>query len=635
MNKVNLKRIDKKGQKEMENALKEREEQLHYQARLLDNVSDAVISTDMSFRIKSWNRAAAQLYGWSVEEAKEKKMNEVVQTFYPKTTREEVLKEFHENGEWKGEVIQKNKAGDNINVLSSVAALRDSTGTLIGAVAVNRDISQRKQAEEALKESELRHRILAESSHDLIWEIDTEGNFIYLNSEAKNIYGYEPEEMIGKNFAEFMAPDSLVPTMHEFQRALQFGEGSIHFESQVIHKEGKVVLLDSHTFVSRDKAGNICSIMGTAQDITERKRTEAELLKLTQRFQISTKAAKVGIWDWDIKKDTLIWDDVMFTLYGLQKEQFRENQKSWLEHIHLDDLENLLQKVELALQGVKEFDTEFRIVWPDGTVRFIKALATVKYDQDGKATRMVGTNWDFTKEKEAEQQKIKAYQLELKNKELEQFAYMASHDLQEPLRTVRGFVGLLERRFQNKLDVEAKELLNYVSQAADRMDKLIKGLLQYSRIGSNKMLTALDCNVLLSKILDDLNAQISESDASFEIAPLPVINGYKTELRALFQNLISNAVKFRKPAQRPIIQISAQKRDTYWEFCVSDNGIGIAPSFQEQIFVIFQRLHPIDVYEGTGLGLAHCQKIVELHGGKIWVKSQPGQGSSFYFTIPE
>ncbi len=165
------------------------------------------------------------------------------------------------------------------------------------------------------------------------------------------------------------------------------------------------------------------------------------------------------------------------------------------------------------------------------------------------------------------------------------------------------------------------------------MDKLIKALLDYSRIGRNKVMTHVDCNKVIQDILEDLFAQITETKTRFDIGDLPLINGSETEMRILFQNLISNATKFRKKEKPLLVRINAQKQRDHWQFSISDNGIGIEPQYHEKIFVIFQRLHTKDKYEGTGIGLAHCQKIVDLHGGKIWLDSRHGRGSTFYFTI--
>ncbi len=224
-------------------------------------------------------------------------------------------------------------------------------------------------------------------------------------------------------------------------------------------------------------------------------------------------------------------------------------------------------------------------------------------------------------------------EIESKNKELEQFAYVASHDLQEPLRTISAFVELFQKEYRGHLEGNADKYLDYLSQASDRMKTLIKDLLDYSRIGKEKETMEVDCNKLLAEVLADLDKNIRESDARVKVGPLPIFRGYPTELKLLFQNLITNSIKFRHPERLPEIAIDARKEGPHWRFTVADNGIGIEDMFAERIFIIFQRLHNRTQYEGSGIGLAHCKKITELHGGKIWVESRPGMGSNFIFTI--
>ena len=224
-------------------------------------------------------------------------------------------------------------------------------------------------------------------------------------------------------------------------------------------------------------------------------------------------------------------------------------------------------------------------------------------------------------------------EIESKNKELEQFAYVASHDLQEPLRTISGFAELLQQQYRGRLDENADKYLDYLSQSADRMKILIKDLLDYSRIGREKESREVDVNRLMEEVMADLDKIVRDSNAAIQIDALPVIHAYPTELKLLFQNLVANSLKFRHPGHPPRVEIGAQPEDGHWTFYVRDNGIGIEPQFQERIFIIFQRLHSRSQYEGSGIGLAHCKKIVELHGGKIWVESTTGEGSTFYFSL--
>jgi len=224
-------------------------------------------------------------------------------------------------------------------------------------------------------------------------------------------------------------------------------------------------------------------------------------------------------------------------------------------------------------------------------------------------------------------------ELESKNKELEQFAYVASHDLQEPLRTISGFVELLQKEYGDRLGGNGGKYLEYVSQGSDRMKILIKDLLDYSRIGREKEAMSVDSRQTLAEVLADLDKSIQESGAHIRSANLPVLRAYPTELKLLLQNLITNAIKFRHPDRAPEIYVEAMPEPGWWKFMVSDNGIGIESQFLDRIFIIFQRLHSRNKYDGSGIGLAHGKKIAELHGGRLWAESQPGGGSQFFFTI--
>ena len=247
--------------------------------------------------------------------------------------------------------------------------------------------------------------------------------------------------------------------------------------------------------------------------------------------------------------------------------------------------------------------------------------------------------------KELEKRNTEIYQtsleLESKNKELEQFAYIASHDLQEPLNTISSFIGLIAEDYGESFDDVGKESLVFIQDASVRMKKLIDALLQYSRLGRAKEYTDVDCNKVLKELEGDLKVVIEETGAKINKNTLPVVKGSEVELRLLFQNLITNAIKFREAEKVPEIEIAASRNgfhnnisNAFWQFSVKDNGIGIPEEHQERIFAIFQRLHSREQFEGTGIGLAHCKKIVESHGGTIWLESKEGMGSTFYFTIP-
>jgi light-regulated signal transduction histidine kinase (bacteriophytochrome) len=279
-------------------------------------------------------------------------------------------------------------------------------------------------------------------------------------------------------------------------------------------------------------------------------------------------------------------------------------------------------------------------------VTWVSTTKTALRNEQGEIIGTFGISRDITARKEAEEALAqKTRELVRSNKELVEFAYVASHDLQEPLRMIAGYTQLLARRYQGRLDAEADEFIQYAVDGATRLQVLINDLLAYSRVGTQgKPFTATNCSEVLNRALDNLKIALDESGAVVRHCELPSVMADGTQLTQLFQNLISNAIKFRNK-QPPEIQIAVERKpddaappttpaSDVWHFCVRDNGIGIEPQYFERIFIIFQRLHGRDEYPGTGIGLAICKKIVERHGGRIWVESAPGKGASFHFTLP-
>lgn len=271
----------------------------------------------------------------------------------------------------------------------------------------------------------------------------------------------------------------------------------------------------------------------------------------------------------------------------------------------------------------------------DGSRFWGMVTITALHNDEGELIGFSKVTRDMTEKLAIEQLQQKyVTELEVKNRELEQFTYITSHDLQEPLRTVTSFTELLQNTYEDQLDEKGRMFTGVIRNAALRMSDLVKGLLDYSRIGTQKNITEVNCNMLVSNICSDMQTLIAETSTQLHVGKLPVVTGYRTELAQLFQNLISNAIKYRKEDINPEVYIEARQDGDNWLFSVRDNGIGIEPRYFEKIFMIFKRLHTRDQYPGSGIGLANCKKIVDLHGGTIWLESELDKGSTFFFTIP-
>ncbi|MGE5352659.1 MAG: sensor histidine kinase [Acidobacteriota bacterium] len=270
----------------------------------------------------------------------------------------------------------------------------------------------------------------------------------------------------------------------------------------------------------------------------------------------------------------------------------------------------------------------------DGSYYWVDTTIVPLTNREGKLSKYLAIRFDITAQKKIEEELVKALlDVEQSNGELEQFAYIASHDLQEPLRMIASYSQLLTRRYEGKLDTKADQYINYITEGVQRMQTLIMDLLHYSRTATSKEdLKPVELNIVLTEVLTDLKVAIETSHADIKVSPLPTVKANHTQIRQLFQNLIGNAIKFRGDIN-PVVEVSVMEESDHWLFSIRDNGIGIDPEYSEKIFMLFQRLNDREKYPGTGIGLAVCKKIVERHGGKIWIESEPGKGTEFLFTI--
>ncbi|MFZ0035473.1 MAG: PAS domain-containing protein [Sedimentisphaerales bacterium] len=497
------------------------------------------------------------------------------------------------------------------------------------------EVRERKQAEAALRESEIKYRTVADNTYDWEFWLDPEGRFIYCSPSCKRITGHKPEEFLANPSLRIslVHPDDR-PQLEKHLREVEHKqEGFAEAEWRYIRPDGTCCWVAHICQPVYDKSGQFLGIRGSNHDITERKEAEEVLRKSREDLNRAQAVAHTGSWRLDIQRDELTWSEEAYHIFGIPTGT-PMTYESFLACVHHEDRKYVNQKWREALRG-KGYDIEHRIV-VDGQTKWVREKAELESDKDGTLLGGFGTATDITEQKELEDQvKQRTEELARSNRDLEQFAYVASHDLQEPLRAVAGFVGLLRMQLRDSLDAKKLEYMNFATDGVARMQSLINGLLEYSRVGTrDKKPEMTDSKAALGRAIAHLGGGVREFGAKITFDDLPKVCVDAVQLTQLFQNLVGNALKFCNN-ETPQVHISATRADGVWRFAVTDNGIGIEPQYAERIFQIFQRLHSRDKYPGTGIGLAICKKIVERHGGKIWVESKPGSGSTFYFTIPD
>ena len=374
--------------------------------------------------------------------------------------------------------------------------------------------------------------------------------------------------------------------------------------------------------------------------------TLGPLFKLqNERFEYAARATSDVIKDWDIATNNIYWGDSFETRYGYKRGGETNNADFWLAQIHPEDRGRINQEIYTAINnpGRTDWETQYRFKIANDQYVFLSDRSFIIRNDDGVALRAIGALHDDTAIKKYERELLilneqlekKAKDLMVSNAELERFAYVASHDLQEPLRMVSSFLELLKMKYGPQLDDTAGKYIEYAVDGASRMKILILDLLEYSRIGTKSFSTqAVEFEEVVARVENLFAADIKKYGIKIVTKPLPVLTANHEQMVQLLQNLIGNAIKYRKTDGKLIVEIKADLIKDEYQFSVADNGIGFDMKFADKIFIIFQRLHLKEEFPGTGIGLAICNKIVSRHHGKLWVKSHPGEGSTFYFTIP-
>lgn len=512
------------------------------------------------------------------------------------------------------------------------------------ALVLAHDISERIQLELRRRQEEQNREALINSSNDMFWSIDR--SYCLLAANRSFIQTTEKNSGSTITVGSMMLGEHLFPaeTIHYWKALYDRALSGEHFHMQTqdtISGPSEEIWLET-SFNPIYDGEQIIGVACYARDITQSRKYQQELWQLNQKLETAQQLAKLGYWELNFESEEIFWTMEVFTIWGRHPSNFKPNFQNYLETIHPEDREAFLSARQQIITNGGELDVHHRIIWPDGTIRFVHEKGSVFKDQLGKSIRFSGTVQDVTQTRRYEEALEKANaslreragELARSNAELERFAYIASHDLQEPLRMVSSFLQLLVKRYENQLDDTAKQYIGFAVGGAERMKKLIGDLLEYSRIENREMaMTRVNMDTVVKEVCLNLQEALLDQQAVIDCDPMPVLEQANAlAMVQLLQNLVGNAIKYRS---NRALQIGIRCRETpdHWLFYVKDNGIGIESDYFDKIFIIFQRLHNMTEYSGTGIGLAICKKIVEQHGGKIWVESEEGKGSIFYFTI--
>jgi len=370
-------------------------------------------------------------------------------------------------------------------------------------------------------------------------------------------------------------------------------------------------------------------------EIAERNRTERSLRASEMNFRSMLDGVRdYAILMLDPEGHVTTWNHAAQTIKGYSAEEIMGQHFSIFYPEEARE-EGMPQQLLDVARSVGRCEDDNWRVRKDGTRFWANVIITAMRDPEGKLHGFLKVTRDMTERRRMEEVTRLNIELSRSNEELRQFAKIAAHDLQEPLRAIEGYASLIDRRYKGKLDKDFNEFIEFIIDGSSRMADQIQSVLVHSRVRTEeKELALIDCHKVLKEVIVNLKLSIQESQTRIQMEELPTIVANRAELVQLFQNLLSNAIKFRRE-ESPLVRASATEDDEYWKFCVEDNGIGISPRYTEKIFSMFSRLHSRSRYSGTGIGLAICQKIVESHGGKIWCESKSKSGSKFFFTLPK
>jgi PAS domain S-box-containing protein len=513
--------------------------------------------------------------------------------------------------------------GQRHHMESYAAPLRHTDGTSV-QLAVTHDITPRKGAERAA----LLLSAIVDSSDDAIISKNLDGVITSWNKSAERLFGYTTDEAIGRTVASLLIPDDRQDEEPDILARLRQGERVDHFETVRRRKDGS--LLDISLTISpvKNLQGVIIGASKIARDITESKRVRLALLESEARYRQLADTMPQIVWTAQPDGDVDYYNERWYEFTGFGHSESAD--AVWERILHPEDLPRSRDAWDASVHSGQPYNIEYRLFAKrENRWQWFVGRAVPVRDAAGTIVKWFGTCTDIDELKCTEEE------LRHANEDLKQFAFSASHDLQEPLRSIKIYSELLVNRYEDKLDGQALKFMKFLRNGATRMETLVRDLLAYTQAtNSEDSVEIVNSNDVAKTTLANLAGAIAESNTQITIGALPSLAVNATHLQQLFQNLMGNAIKYRSPERTPTVHLAAERENAHWIFSVSDNGIGIDPEYRENIFGLFKRLHNSNEYSGTGIGLAICQRIVDRYHGRLWVESEPGRGSIFRFTLP-
>jgi PAS domain S-box-containing protein len=549
---------------------------------------------------------------------------------------------------WDEELRIVTKSG-KVKWVRSIGDTEFVEGECIRVFGSFQDIDIRKQTELVFQKNlkELKDYKFALDQSAIVSTTNADGIILSVNDNFCQISKYSRDELVGQNHNIINSGFHTKEFFSQLWSTILAGnvwKGEIKNKA----KDGTYYWVYTTIIPFLDSKGNVQQFLSIRFDITEEKNAEEQLKISNDRYNLVGKATNDAIFDLDIVHNSIEWvGEGLGSIMGFESFIDKKPTNTHLkDFVHPDDMQRVMEKQMAALVNPNDFlwNDEFRFKNAAGGYLQVHARGIIIKDQNGRGLRVIGSIQDITKLRENENRlqelnkdlEVQTKALAVSNEELEQFAYVASHDLQEPLRMVTSFMAQLEKKYGDVIDEKGKRYIEYAVDGAKRMRQIILDLLDYSRVGKmDDQKEDIDLNELLKGIQILFRKQMEEKKAMLRITPMPVVHSFVAPMQQVFQNLIGNALKFTKPNVPAMVRIGSEDLGEYWKFSISDNGIGIEVEDLEKIFIIFKQLNSKEEFPGSGIGLAVTKKIIEKQGGNIWVESQIGHGSTFYFTLPK